>query len=174
MNYFELFNFPAAFELDTQALAGRYRELASAVHPDKFAGGSEQEKLLAVSRTAMINDAFQTLKDPVRRAEHLLVLKGVDIRHEIQTVRDTAFLMQQMEWREALEDIGHSDDPGREIDALRDSFRDYSAGVTETLKRLLASSVADDWHLAADQLRKLKFMNKLQAELERAEDALFE
>ncbi|WP_372870619.1 co-chaperone HscB [Shewanella sp.] len=174
MNYFKLFDFPVTFELNSAELAEKYRELQRAVHPDKFAAASEQEKLLAVSRTAMVNDGFQTLKDPILRAEHMLTLKGVDIRHETQTVRDTGFLMQQMEWREALEDIAHASDPHSEIEALYQSFGEFQQQVTARLKPLLISDNQDDWQAAADQVRKLKFMAKLHQELERAEDALLD
>ncbi|MBT1443128.1 co-chaperone HscB [Shewanella sp. JM162201] len=174
MNYFELFNLPQGFDIDAAALAETYRELQRAVHPDKFAAASEQEKLLAVSRTAMVNDGFQTLKDPVRRAEHLLALKGVDIRHETQTVRDTGFLMQQMEWREALEDLAQARDPHREIDALYRSFSAFQTDVSARLRQLLQSDTEQDWHTAANEVRKLKFMAKLHQELERAEDNLLD
>ncbi|MCL2916801.1 co-chaperone HscB [Shewanella litorisediminis] len=174
MNYFELFNLPVAFDINASELADTYRELQRTVHPDKFAAASEQEKLLAVSRTAMVNDGFQTLKDPIRRAEHMLALKGVDIRHETQTVRDTAFLMQQMEWREALEEIAHANDPHALIADLYQSFGDFQKQVTAKLKPLLISEDTNDWQSAADQVRKLKFMAKLHLELERAEDALLD
>ncbi|MCL1037730.1 co-chaperone HscB [Shewanella submarina] len=174
MNYFELFDFPQSFELDTAELSSRYRELQRAVHPDKFAGGSEQEIMLAVQKTAQVNDGFQTLKDPLRRAEHILALRGLDISHETTTVKDTGFLMQQMEWREALEDIAHSSQPDAMIDELHTSFAAYQRDVFSSLSALLASQAEGDDIKAADQIRKLKFMAKLQDELARAEDALFE
>ncbi|WP_345852923.1 co-chaperone HscB [Shewanella algae] len=174
MNYFELFDLTPSFDVDTAELASRYRDLQRAVHPDKFANASEQQKLLAISRTAQINDAFQTLKDPIRRAEHMLALKGVDISHETTTVKDTAFLMQQMEWREALEEIGQSGDAQSDIDELDVSFAGYRKQVTELLRNQLHSSKEADAIAAADQVRKLKFMAKLQDELQRAQDALFD
>ncbi|BCV37191.1 MULTISPECIES: co-chaperone HscB [Shewanella] len=174
MNYFELFDLTPSFDVDTAELASRYRDLQRAVHPDKFANASEQQKLLAISRTAQINDAFQTLKDPIRRAEHMLALKGVDISHETTTVKDTAFLMQQMEWREALEEIGQGADAQSDIDELDASFAAYRKQVTELLRNQLHSSTEADAIAAADQVRKLKFMAKLQDELQRAQDALFD
>ncbi|NMH64382.1 co-chaperone HscB [Shewanella salipaludis] len=174
MNYFELFRFTPAFTIDTALLAERYRELQRAVHPDKFANDTEQQKLLSVQRTAQINDGFQTLKDPIRRAEHMLALRGIDLSHETTTVKDTQFLMQQMEWREALEDISHSQVPEPMIDGLYQSFAAYQAELTQLLAALLDSELQADWLLAADQVRKLKFMAKLHNELTRAEDALFD
>ncbi len=174
MNYFELFDFPTSYHVDTATLAERYRELQRAVHPDKFASDTEQQKLLSVQRAAQINDGFQTLKDPIRRAEHMLALQGIDLSHETTTLKDTGFLMQQMEWREALEDISHADDPDEMIQDLYDSFDQYRAGINRQLVDLLASNQESDGLLAADQVRKLKFMAKLQDELARAEDALLD
>lgn len=174
MNYFELFKFSPAFDIDTAVLAERYRELQRAVHPDKFAHDTEQQKLLSVQRTAQVNDGYQTLKDPIRRAEHMLALRGIDLSHETTTVKDTAFLMQQMEWREALEDIRHSADPQESIDELYQSFAQYRATLTQLLTQLLHSGEDEDGLLAADQVRKLKFMAKLHDELTRVEDALLD
>lgn len=174
MNYFELFSLLPSYDVDTALLADRYRELQRAVHPDKFANASEQDKRLSVQRTAQINDAFQTLKNPIQRAEHLLALKGVELSHESTTLKDTQFLMQQMEWREALEDIADSNAPDDDIAALYDSFEQYAKQITAELKVLLISDVEVDHLQAADQIRKLKFMAKLQDELTRVEDSLFD
>ncbi|MCL1146725.1 co-chaperone HscB [Shewanella marinintestina] len=174
MNYFELFSLLPSYDVDTALLADRYRELQRAVHPDKFANASEQDKRLSVQRTAQINDAFQTLKNPIQRAEHLLALKGIEISHETTTLKDTAFLMQQMEWRESLEDIAHSGEPDDEIAALYDSFEQYAKQITAQLKVLLVSDLEAEHLQAADQIRKLKFMAKLQDELARVEDALLD
>ena len=173
MNYFELFSLSPEFDLDTATLSERYRELQRAVHPDKFANASEQDKRLAVQRTAQVNDGYNTLKHPISRAEHMLSLKGIDLSHESTTVKDTGFLMQQMEWREALEEIADSDDPDEVIEHLHQSFSEYRSAMTVQLAQLIESSDQPLLEQAADLVRKLKFMAKLQAELERAEDALF-
>ncbi|MGS0679812.1 co-chaperone HscB [Shewanella sp. 125m-7] len=174
MNYFELFSLPSSYDVDTALLAERYRDLQRAVHPDKFANASEQDKRLSVQRTAQVNDAFQTLKNPIQRAEHLLALKGLELSHESTTLKDTQFLMQQMQWRESLEDIRHCDDPDEEVAALYDSFEQYAKQITAALKALLLSDLETDHLQAADQIRKLKFMAKLQDELTRVEDALLD
>ncbi|MGX9461577.1 co-chaperone HscB [Shewanella sp. A14] len=174
MNYFDLFNVVPAFDIDTALLAERYRELQRAVHPDKFANDTEQQKLLSVQRTAQVNDGYQTLKNPLRRAEHILSLRGIELSHETTTLKDGAFLMQQMEWREALEDIQHNSDPQSLIDELYDSFAEFESTLTKKLTSLLASEDKADALLAADQIRKLKFMAKLQDELARIEDSLLD
>lgn len=174
MNYFTLFDLPLAFELNTNELAIKYRDMQRAVHPDKFAGSSEQEVLIAVQKTAQINDAYQTLKDPLRRAEYLLSMQGLNLNGETSTVKDMQFLMQQMEWREQLQDIRHSEQPEQLIAQLKATFSSYEESVYTVLIPLLAKSDVNTLEQAADLIRKLKFMAKLQDELIRAEDALFD
>lgn len=168
MNYFELFGLPAEFALDSQTLADTYRQLQMQFHPDKFASRPERERLQAVQRAAHINDAFTTLKHPLNRAEYLLSLQGIDIRAEQQTLKDPLFLMQQMEWREQLEEIAGAQDVFGAIMAFDRELQQASADFYVELEQQLVSS---RWPDAADTVRKLKFMTKLHAELERLEDA---
>lgn len=93
MDYFTLFGLPARYQLDTQALSLRFQDLQRQYHPDKFASGSQAEQLAAVQQSATINQAWQTLRHPLMRAEYLLSLHGFDLASEQHTVRDTAFLM---------------------------------------------------------------------------------
>ena len=111
MNHFELFGLPLQFQLDGSLLSSQFRDLQRQFHPDKFAIASERDRLLAVQKAAQINDAYQVLKNPISRAEYLLVQHGEDIRGEQQTMQDPMFLMEQMELREELEDIADSSDP---------------------------------------------------------------
>ncbi|OIN14420.1 co-chaperone HscB [Oceanisphaera psychrotolerans] len=168
MNYFELFGLPVEFGLDSQTLADTYRQLQMQFHPDKFASRPERERLQAVQRAAQINDAFTTLKHPLNRAEYLLSLQGIDIRAEQQTLKDPLFLMQQMEWREQLEEIPAVQDVFGAIMAFDRELQQASADFYAELEQQLGSS---QWLDAADTVRKLKFMTKLHAELERLEDA---
>ena len=85
-------------------LAVRYRDLQAAVHPDRFVNATDAEKRIAMTRTVEINDAYTILKDPVRRAMYLLSLKGIDGLDEKNTAMPMDFLMEQVEWREALAD----------------------------------------------------------------------
>ena len=99
-----LFGLPARYQLDTQALSLRFQDLQRQYHPDKFASSSQAEQLAAVSQSATINQAWQTLRHPLMRAEYLLSLHGFDLASEQHTVRDTAFLMEQLELREELDE----------------------------------------------------------------------
>lgn len=168
MNYYELFGLTPQFALDSQTLAATYRELQKQFHPDKFAAQPERERLQAVQRAALINDAYTTLKQPLNRAEYLLSLQGVELNAEQQTLKDPLFLMQQMEWREQLEELGDAPDIFTAIMAFDQELQQATAEFYTTLTQQLTAS---DWQNAADTVRKLKFMTKLQAELERLEDA---
>lgn len=174
MNYFELFEIPQRFDVDIAELSNRYRELQKTVHPDKFANAGEQQKLLAISKTAQVNDGYQTLKDPIRRAEHMLLLRGVDIDNESTTMKDSGFLMQQLEWREALAELRDSDNIDADIAALEAEFTQYRQQLLDNLSKQLADTQASSAMLAADQVRKLKFMAKLQDELTRIQDAMYD
>lgn len=167
MNYFELFDFPVSFDLDTGELSRRYRLLQQQFHPDRFASSGEREKLNSLQKTSQINDGFQTLKLPLSRAEHLLSLRGVELAHEQRTLRDPEFLMKQMELREALEAI-------ETPDAVLDMDVQLQAEIKALMDVLRSEIAANEDESAADTVRKLKFMHKLRDELERIEDALMD
>src|SRR5688572_32104723 len=100
-SHFELFGLAPAFGLETEALEKSYREIQSQVHPDRFAHAGDAERRASLQWTTRVNEAFQTLKNPVQRASHLLALRGVDVAFETNTAMPERFLMQQMELREA-------------------------------------------------------------------------
>ncbi|MFA9216411.1 MAG: Fe-S protein assembly co-chaperone HscB, partial [Sphingomonadaceae bacterium] len=101
-NHFELFQLPQRFALDTSALDVAYRDVQGRVHPDKFVNATDAEKRVAMQWATRANEAYQTLKNPQKRAQYLCELHGVDLQTESNTAMPMAFLMQQMEWREAL------------------------------------------------------------------------
>lgn len=165
MNHFELFDLPAAFNIDAAVLQQRYRKLQQTLHPDRFANGTEREKLLAVQRTAQLNDAYQTLRSPLLRAEYLLALRGIELAHEQTTVQDPEFLMAQMEWRERIATI-------KDWSTLESAYKDLQEEMRDlqmVLEQQLNQNADQD---AAMTVRKLKFMHKLHHELERIEDII--
>ncbi|NOY71792.1 MAG: Fe-S protein assembly co-chaperone HscB [Gammaproteobacteria bacterium] len=103
-NYFELFDFPLQFDLSCPTLRVRYRNLQASVHPDQYAGGTAQERRLAVQFSALINQAYLTLKDPLQRGRYLLSLLD-DVNEPAHTVQDTALLLEQMSLREEFDEI---------------------------------------------------------------------
>ncbi|CAM4409949.1 co-chaperone HscB [Pseudoalteromonas ostreae] len=174
MRYFELFAIPVDYNVDLATVNKNYLELQRAVHPDRHANASSRDKLLAVQNTAEINDALQILKHPVKRAEYMLSELGVDIRAEQQTLQDPQFLMQQMELREELEELTASADPDAAIAQFEQQIKQLDSQYSAQLAEQLASNDEQQWQLAADNIRKLKFVYKLRDELERIEDSLFD
>ncbi|MBL4829209.1 MAG: co-chaperone HscB [Aliivibrio sp.] len=171
MNHFELFGLSNQFELEGGLLSEQYRELQRRFHPDKFATASERDRLLAIQKSAQINDAYQTLKNPISRAEYILSESGLDIRGEQKTLQDMTFLMQQMELRETLEEIPSSSDP--EL-ALASFESDILVMFKDRLKQLSSELNQKQLEAAADSVRKLRFVVKLQHEIEQLEETLFE
>ncbi|CAK2432593.1 (Fe-S) cluster biosynthesis co-chaperone HscB [Vibrio crassostreae] len=169
MNHFELFGLPLQFQLNGSLLSSQFRDLQRQFHPDKFATASERDRLLAVQKAAQINDAYQVLKNPISRAEYLLVQHGEDIRGEQRTLQDPMFLMEQMELREELEDIANSSEP-------EDALFAFEGKVSKMYKQQLSAIQqeldSEAWLEAADRVRKLKFIAKLKNEIELVEDRL--
>jgi molecular chaperone HscB len=172
MNYFELFNIPVSFDVDMTVLPQTYQQLQRLTHPDKFASGSEQQKLVAIQKNAQVNDAYSVLKSPLSRAEYLLSLRGIDLQHEQQTIKDSAFLMQQMEWREELAEIAERPDPLNALESLEDEIKQTINKELVQLKDLLESEQATAEKNAADIIRQLKFLYKMLSEIELKEDIL--
>ena len=102
-NFFTLLNLPEAFVVDLKKLDQHYQAVQKEIHPDRFASLNDEAKMESVKKTAQLNDAYQTLKSSIRRAEYLLHLYGFDINDEKYTAVPQDFLLQQMEWREELE-----------------------------------------------------------------------
>ncbi len=173
-SYFALFDLPEKFELDFPALASKFRELQAKYHPDRFINTGDKERLLAVQTTGFINEANETLKSSRLRARYLLTLNGIHFDDEIDTTHDGAFLMHQMEIREALEDVGNAADPlarlddvGQEISGEADALKD------EFVENLEAGKLS----CAKDAVLKMKFFERLCQEskrlTEKFEDELF-
>jgi molecular chaperone HscB len=170
-NYFELFGLQPDFELDLDGIAARYRDLQRAVHPDKFANASDQERLLSVQQAAQINEAYQTLKSPLSRARYLLELKGITL-DDSDTTMDPMFLMEQMELRESLAEVSNKPDPFAALMSLRDSIEAKEQRLITSLAAAFASGEQAELEGARETVRKLQFMEKLLSELEGLEEEL--
>jgi molecular chaperone HscB len=165
-DYFQLFDLPQSFEVDKTSLMQRYREMQQAVHPDRFVNSSDHERRLSLQYATFINEALRTLKDPLARARYLLQLRGIEWDEEQSTLSDNQFLMQQMELRESLEEIGSQDDPERAVTALIDEVASLFKDNEKQLIELLASQQQEDWMKAKTQVRKMQFLRKMQSEAE--------
>ncbi|MGY4490385.1 co-chaperone HscB [Pseudomonas sp. TE3610] len=166
--HFALFDLRPGFRLDLDQLASRYRELARAVHPDRFADASEREQRLALEQSAGLNEAYQTLKNAPKRARYLLAIGGHEVPQEV-TVHDPEFLMQQMQWREELEDLQDSAD----LDGVA-QFKQRVKKAQEQLNESFASC----WDDAAQReqaerlMRRMQFLDKLSYEVRQLEERL--
>ena len=174
MNYFQLFDLPTDFTVDLNQLSSRYQTLQKTVHPDKFAHASEQEQRIAVQKSAEINDAYQTLKKPLQRAEYLLVDRGIEMPNEQHSFSDTGFLMRQMELREMLAEVKFSDNPEAALSAVQNELESEHQSLFALLQTQLSENTPESNRLACDNLRKLKFYQKLTIEVERLEESLFD
>lgn len=174
MNYFELFSIDESFDIDIQHVSQVYQTLQKTVHPDKFASASSQDKLLAVQKSSQINDAYQTLKLPLKRAEYLLTLREVDMPSEQASFQDNMFLMRQMELREMLEEVKFASDPDAAIFSANEELDQEYDQLLVLMRQQLIENTEESNKLASESLRKLKFYQKLQVELSRIEDQLFE
>ncbi|GLX79729.1 co-chaperone protein HscB [Thalassotalea insulae] len=174
MNNFEIFGLEEKFAIDVDALTERYQSIQKNVHPDRFAHGSDQEKLLAAKKSTQVNDAYQTLKKPLKRAQYMLELRGVDMPSEQASFSDNAFLMRQMELREMLEEVKFADDIDAAVFEVSQVLEtEFEQLYKEMQIALLENSDASN-QSASEILRKLKFYQKLHLELDRLEDLLFD
>ena len=171
-NYFELFGIPVSFAIDAGFLMQQYRDLQQAVHPDRFANATEQERRLSLQYATHINEALRVLKDPLERARYLLQLRGVQWDDEQTTLSDPTFLMQQMELRESLEQVRGSTDPLSAIGEILDEVAQLMHDNSQVLENLLNSEDRDDLEKAKNQVRKMQFLSKMTAEAESLEAAI--
>ncbi len=165
-SHFELFGLPPVFSLDQEMLEKAYRDIQSQVHPDRFAHAGDAERRASLQWTTRVNEAYRTLKSPVQRGKHLLELHGVDVAFETNTAMPTEFLMQQMELREKLEE---AKDP-KALDDLRTNL----SSETRSLEAQIAGAIdsAKNYKGAADLVRKLMFLERLDEEIDEAYEAL--
>jgi len=170
-NYFEFLGLPVEYNIDQAELSSRYRELQKQLHPDRHAHQSDREQRLAVQYTAYLNEALATLKSPLRRAQYLLSLKGVDTEQESSVQVDPAFLMEQMELRERVAEAPEHNDPEAELEALTALVDDRLAALQTEFARAWEEQALEQAELA---VRKMQFISRLQADVEALEDRLFE
>ncbi|WP_079433531.1 Fe-S protein assembly co-chaperone HscB [Zoogloea sp. LCSB751] len=168
-DFFELFGLEPRFAVDLDRLEQAYLEMQGRVHPDRFAHLSDAEKRLSMQWATRANEAFRTLKSPLARGQYLLELKGVDPAFETNTAMSAEFLMEQMEWREALQEAREAADE----DVLDDLSRRIRRDTKALVEQLEAEfDTAGDLEAAADTVRRLKFLEKLQHEINDALTAL--
>lgn len=171
-NYFEIFNLPTSYDIDLTELSTRYRKLQNAIHPDKFANASDLERRISMQQSALINEAYQTLKSPLLRARYMLQLKGVDLANESSVNMDSEFLMQQMRLREALEQVRDAQDPEAKLLVIAKEIEQAIAEQITVVSRFFKEDNAEQLDKIADYVRRMQFMAKLQQEAEALEEEL--
>lgn len=170
-NPFALFDLPVVFQVDSALLNERYLALQKSLHPDNFSAASAQEQRLAIQKSAEINDALRILKDPITRADSIIALNtGETENPEEKSNKDIDFLMQQMEWRETLENIENRKDTD-ELTAFAQEINQIRHAILSELSTALDKQ---QWDIARAITDKLRFIKKLQAEIERVEETLLD
>jgi molecular chaperone HscB len=163
---FTLFGLPLRFALDRTALDARWRTMQGEVHPDRFASQGAAAQRVAMQWAVRVNQAYQRLKDPLQRASMLCELRGAPIDAERNTAMPAAFLMRQMQWREALDEAA---DPAA-IEQLDAAVSADERTMLESLRRNLDDQ--QDAAAAAQQVRALMFVARFRNDIRRRLDAL--
>jgi len=162
-DYFQLLALPEQFDIDTKLLEANFRKIQSASHPDRFVNATAAEKLASMQLSTLSNEAYTTLRNAARRAKYLLEKHGIDAIADTNTALPMDFLMQQMEWRELMEDAKAAKD----IAALEDLHSTLRAEA-----KVLESELADlfdmknDYAAATEVTRKLIFIDKVCADIQ--------
>ena len=157
---FELFGLPQQFRQERARIDARWKELQREAHPDRFAAQGASAQRVALQWSVRINEAYQRLKNPLKRADYLCELLGAPIEAESNTAMPAEFLVQQMEWREALDDA--QDEAA--LEALADQLEGERTALVDAIARLL-----DDTHdalAAAEQVRALMFIERFGEDIE--------
>jgi molecular chaperone HscB len=163
---FTLFGLPERHALDRAELDARWRQLQAEVHPDRFAGEGAAAQRIAMQWAVRVNEAYQRLKDPIKRAAYLCERRGAAIQAENNTAMPAAFLMQQMAWREALEEAADA----ATVAGLEAEVAAAEREMLADVARLL--DVAGDAPAASAQVRALMFVNRFRQDIERRLDVL--
>lgn len=168
-NYFQLFGIAQSYQIDFARVEQQYRALQALVHPDKSTHLPAAEQRVAMQRATLVNEAYQTLRSPIRRARYLLSLQGVDTQEATNTAMPVDFLMAQMEWREAIGEAQQA----RDVAALGQIEARMKCETRELEAQLEIKIDAEkNYADAAGLIRKLRFMEKLAEEVHAVYDEI--
>ena len=165
LNYYQLFDLQPIFNIALATLETNYRKIQSEAHPDRFVTATSAEKLQSMQLATLANEAYQTLKNPANRAQYLLELQGITAISESNTSMPTDFLMQQMQWRETLEDASMANDIST-LESLHDEMQAESKSLQADLSQLFDEK--KDYLNACETTRKLIFIDKVCADIRKA------
>jgi molecular chaperone HscB len=168
-SFFDVFSIPATFQVDPSALADQYRMLQAQVHPDRVAGGTEQQKLQAIQAASYLNEAYETLRSPQRRAAYLLQLRGIDVDQVDQSDLSPALLLEQIELREQLEELPRDESGLDQLEQLRESIQERRVESQDQFARFIEQENLAD---AKKRYYEMQYFAKLIVEIESLEEDL--
>jgi molecular chaperone HscB len=157
---------PQSFDVDIGAIERRHRELSRALHPDKFVGAGERDRRAALAKAVEVNEAWRIVRDPIRRAEALLRLRGLDVAEGREPKPEQEFLMEMLELREALGDAKHA----RDLQAVRAMAADVEARVRTVEQTLSEGFRRGDEKSVVGGLSELRFLRRFLDEVSAIED----
>jgi molecular chaperone HscB len=163
---FRLFGLAQRFALNRAQLDERWRALQSEVHPDRFAAQGTAAQRVAMQWAVRVNEAYKRLKDPLSRAAYLVALRGGAVQAESNTQMPAEFLMQQMAWREALEEA-------RDVQAVQ--ALDQAVAAEQEARFFTVERVLDDGGSIEDatqQVRALMFVARFRDDIDRRLETL--
>jgi len=163
---FELFGLPETFAQDSAAIDARWKDLQREVHPDKFAAQGASAQRVAMQWSVRVNEAYQRLRNPLKRAAYLCERRGAPIDAESNTAMPGEFLIQQMAWREELEEANSEGDLERVNAELAQARSDAFTRIGQLLDE------TGDAAAAARQVRKLMFIERFAHDVEARFDEL--
>lgn len=163
---FQLFDVPARYEQDPAQLDARWKTLQREVHPDRFAAQGAAAQRVAMQWAVRVNEAYRRLKDPLARSAYLCELNGRSVDAHSNTAMPAEFLMQQMAWREQLEEASGLAD----VEALADEVAEQQRRLHDDLRRSIDER--QDWEGAAQRVRSLMFVARFAEDIDRRLDAL--
>lgn len=167
-DHFSLFALPPRFAIDADALERAYKDVQAKVHPDRFVAAPAAERRVAMQWATRVNEAYTALRSPLRRAAYLCELRGAPIEAESNTAMPREFMLQQMQWREALDEATHPVDVVR-IDGLRAELERHRSMVAAQVAAAIDES--NDMPLAATLVRQWMFIERFADDVERATHA---
>ena len=165
-NDFDIFNLPLTFNLNRQLLDERWKNLQRMAHPDNFSMQDTASQRIAMQYSVPINDAYQRLKLPLKRAAYLCELNGASIKAEENTRMPSDFLIQQMQWREQLEEA----DSFLEIGKLHQEVLAAKELAFSRCETFL--DIEKNWINAASEVRTLMFMERFEVDIDKRRDQL--
>ena len=169
-NYFELFGLPVSFHIDQEALGDAFHKLQAAVHPDKHAGAAQHDQRISLQYATHINEGYDVLKQPLKRAIYLMLMKDVDVAANENPELDPMFLMEQIALREELDDIGDSEN----LEGLTDFKNKVNQVICELEQAFFDAFDADKLDEAESHIHHIQFMKKLHQAADHKEEQLLD